>query len=200
MTKDAAAQVAPIDRASPEGGPIGADAPEPKRSARSEVRQSFGWIVFGLVVVVLSWRMDRLEHQHINPYTVPGLLPGCLGLAVVLFGSLMLLRSWRAVRDQAALGQAEPPIDADLQRTERRRIGIVLALCLGYAGGLMGHGLPFWLATAIFIAVAIGVLQFQARGASGQRLRGLLFALVMGAATGAATTFVFQELFLVRLP
>ena len=39
--------------------------------------------------------MDRLERQNINPYTVPGLLPGLLGIAMILLGGVLALRSWR---------------------------------------------------------------------------------------------------------
>ena len=176
-----------------------------RTSPRADLRQSIGWIVFGVVVIVLSWRMDRLERQDINPYTVPGLLPGFLGLAVVLFGSLLSWRSWQRMRSSVEARTADPsPLlsraAADVERTERKRIGLVLVLSIGYAAGLMGHGLPFWLATSIFVAVAIGVLQFADRAARGQRWRGLIFALVVGVATGVATTFLFQDLFLVRLP
>lgn len=168
-----------------------------RTSPRADLRQSIGWIAFGIVVIVLSWRMDRLERQDINPYTVPGLLPGFLGLAVLSFGALMLLRSWRRLRDAAP---PAPHVRTPLERTEAKRIAIVLVLCVGYAAGLVGRGLPFWLATSIFVAAAIGVLQFSGRSAKRQRVRGLVFAVATGVATGAITTFVFQDLFLVRLP
>ncbi|MEO8248395.1 MAG: tripartite tricarboxylate transporter TctB family protein [Burkholderiales bacterium] len=180
-----------------------------RTSPRADLRQSLGWIAFGIVVIVLSWRMDRLERQDINPYTVPGLLPGCLGIAVVLFGVLMLARSWRRMAHTEPVS-AEPARGfsaiertnekSALERTEAKRIWTVLTLCIGYAAGLMGHGLPFWLATSLFVAVAIGVLQFSERTILHQRARGAIFALGMGVATGLVTTFVFQDLFLVRLP
>ena len=177
---------------------VQADAAQPEQlqSPHADLRQSIGWMVFGLIVIVLSWRMDRLERQDINPYTVPGLLPGCLGIAVVLFGSLMGWRSWRRLREHGAPAVVRTAV----QGVEARRIAIVLALCIGYAAGLMGHGLPFWLATSVFVSTAIGVLQFSERKAKGQRARGIVFALIVGVATGVATTFLFQDLFLVRLP
>lgn len=181
--------------------PVG-EAAAQRVSPSADLRQSIGWIAFGVVVVVLSWRMDRLERQDINPYTVPGLLPGFLGLAVVLFGALLLWRSWQRLRlvDEPRAVASPAPGASEIDRTERKRIGSVLFLCIGYAAGLMGHGLPFWLATSIFIAVAIGVLQFADRAARGQRVRGFVFALGVGVATGIATTFLFQNVFLVRLP
>ena len=50
-------------------------------------------IVFGLTVVAESLRMPRFETLGINPYTVPGLVPGVLGGVIVLLGMVMLVRS-----------------------------------------------------------------------------------------------------------
>lgn len=209
MTQQLHAAEATTDTVDAEAQATG-EASAHRTSPQADLRQSIGWIVFGAIVIVLSWRMDRLERQDINPYTVPGLLPGFLGLAVVLFGSLLLWRSWQRIK---ASTEAQPAAAAALsssarsvenvervEKVERKRIATVLVLCIGYAAGLMGHGLPFWLATSIFVAAAIGVLQFAERTARGQRWRGLIFALVMGIATGIGTTFLFQDLFLVRLP
>ena len=57
-------------------------------------------------MLALSFAMDRLEAQHINPYTVPGLLPGLLGIVMILLGGLLALRSWRrgALHQSAAAG------------------------------------------------------------------------------------------------
>ena len=40
-------------------------------------------IVLGVAVLIGSFTMDRLERQGVNPYTVPGLLPGLLGIAMM---------------------------------------------------------------------------------------------------------------------
>jgi hypothetical protein len=167
-----------------------------KTSPRSDLRQSLGWIALGIATTIGSLRMDRLEKQDINPYTVPGLLPGLLGVVIVFFGLLLLYRSWRRL---LASPHAQSAV-AGNDRTEFKRIAIVLALCIGFAAGLVGHGLAFWLATAVFVTVSIAVLQFAERSTHNQRLRGLAFALTVGLATGVVISYVFQELFLVRLP
>ena len=59
-----------------------------KTSPRGDLWQSLGWIVLGVATLIESLRMDRLEHQDINPYTIPGLLPACLGVAVALLARL----------------------------------------------------------------------------------------------------------------
>jgi len=175
----------------------GAGAPvDPKAAARAELVQACGWIALGIATLVGSLRMDRLESQHINPYTVPGLLPGLLGIAMILLGSLLAVRSWRR---GAREGEREP---FRLDTPEHRRVALVLGLCVTFGVVLVGHGLPFWLAAYAFVSVAIVSLQLPQRRAAGEPvgLRNVASAIVIGLGAGGAITVVFQQLFLVRLP
>jgi hypothetical protein len=78
----------------------------------------------------------------------------------------------------------------------------VLGLCLAFGVVLVGHGLPFWLAAAIFVTAAILSLQYQQRKSTGQELtvRRFVTAAAIGLGAGITITIVFQEIFLVRLP
>jgi len=78
----------------------------------------------------------------------------------------------------------------------------VLGLCLVFGVVLVGHGLPFWLAAAIFVTAAILSLQYQQRKATGApfTLRQFATTAAIGLGAGIAITIVFQEIFLVRLP
>jgi hypothetical protein len=80
------------------------------------------------------------------------------------------------------------------------RLLTALGLCLAFALGLLGSGLPFWLAATIFIAVFVFVFQYEERRSAGTLLRGAIFAILFGAVSAFAIHYVFQELFLVRLP
>ena len=177
----------------PQPGPSVAELRE---VARSELKQAAGWATLGAAILIGSLRMDRLESQNINPYTVPGLLPGLLGVAMMLLAGLLALRSWR--HGALAGGGTRAPIDP----ARVRRIVLVLALCIGFDVALVGHGLPFWLAAAIFVSVAIVSLQRPQRQAAGRSLslRDLAVAAVIGLGAGGLITLVFQQLFLVRLP
>jgi hypothetical protein len=150
-------------------------------AARAELRQSLGWAALGAAILIASLRMDRLESQGIDPHTVPGLLPGLLGIVMLLLAGLLALRSWRRGALAADLSQA-PAFDA--------------------AVVLVGHGLPFWAAAALFVSVAIMSLQAPLRRAASRRLglRDIAIAIVIGLAAGGAITLVFQQIFLVRLP
>jgi Tripartite tricarboxylate transporter TctB family len=163
---------------------------------RSDFLSAIGWMGLGIAILIGSVTMDRLEKQGINPYTIPGLLPGLLGIAMTILGALLALRSWRP-RLLASTARAAPPDHAG-----QKRLLLVLGLCLGFGVGLVGHGLPFWLAAAIFVTVAILSLQYQSRTSSGANssMRALAKAAAIGLGAGLAITVVFQEIFLVRLP
>ena len=174
-------------------------------SARADLRQAVGWMLLGLAVLIGSITMDRLEQQNVNPYTVPGLLPGLLGIAMVFLGGVLALRSWRRGGLQAPDVQTYPAVraSADTNAAEqRRRIWIVIALCVGYGVLLIGHGLSFWLASTVYVTGSILVLQQLGRDDEARRLSWAsgLRALVIGAGAAVVTQLVFQELFLVRLP
>lgn len=178
---------------------------------RSDLKDATGWIVLGSAVLVASLRMDRLQSQGINPYTIPGLLPGLLGIAMIVLGGVLALRSWR----RGALHGVLPPASAEL-REQRKRVAIVLALILGYGLVLVGHpsllvhllvpgslaGLPFWVASALFVATAILVLQRLGADPRDRALTpfAIAKAVVIGVVAALAIQLVFQDLFLVRLP
>jgi len=170
---------------------------EPPIHPRNDLFDAIGWIALGIAILIGSLLMDRLERQNINPYTIPGLLPGLLGLMMILLGGVLAVRSWR----RGALHLPRPAASAD-DREARRRVWIVIALCMGYAVMLVGHGLPFWLASAIYVTASILILQRLSRDENERRLtlRAWLKAVVIGVASGLITSLVFQELFLVRMP
>jgi hypothetical protein len=164
---------------------------------RADLKDAIGWIVFGIAVLVGSVTMDRLASQNINPVTVPGLLPGLLGIAMILLGGALGVRSLR----RHALAQPLPARTPQ-QREEIRRVWIAIALCLGYGVVLVGHGIPFWLASTIYVTASILIFQRIGSGPAERRLdaRAWIQALVIGAGASVVTWLVFERLFLVRLP
>jgi hypothetical protein len=178
---------------------------------RSDLKDAIGWVVLGIAVLIASLRMDRLESQGINPYTIPGLLPGLLGVGLILLGATLGVRSLRL----GALHQPLPPADA-ARRVLRKRIAIVLALVLTYGLALVGHpsllvhllfpgslvGLPFWLASAIFVTATILVLRRISADPQDRviTVMTVVQAVAIAVVAALAIQLVFQDLFLVRLP
>jgi hypothetical protein len=170
-------------------------APEEKPSPRADLVSAAVWVALGGAIAYGSWTMDRLEHLGATAYTAPGLVPGVLGLIIFALGALLAIRAVR----QGALtpaGVSTTVPDAD----GRKRMGLALALMLAYAAGMLGHGVPFWLATFLFVTVFIAVFEHPMRRERGQVRRGLVMAAVYGVATTFVVTVVFEKVFYVRLP
>ena len=168
---------------------------QPSSMDKADLVTSLLLIGLGLGAAVESWRMPRLEELAINPYTVPGIVPGLLGAIIVLLGAILLVR---------ALRRGGWRLDAGgvlelLRRESARRLYLSLALTFGYAAGLVGK-IPYWLATVIFVFLFITVFEWKSAAAPGQRLRSAGIALGQAIAVAVAVTLVFQYLFLVRLP
>ncbi len=167
-------------------------------SARADFIAAWLWVAFGLTVMIAAWRMDRLESQGASLYTAPGLVPGILGTVLLLFGLLLALRAARAGgwRLGGVRGSASSQAWARVTR-----VGGFLVLGLAYAAGLVGRGgIPFWLATFAFVTVFLLLFDGARRRAAGQSMKGIAFAVTVGAATSFVVSYVFQEVFLVRLP
>ncbi|TWO68410.1 hypothetical protein FN976_22520 [Caenimonas sedimenti] len=169
--------------------------PEGQVSPRADFVSALVWVVFGGAIAVGAWRMDRLEKLHINKYEIPGLVPGLLGAAILALGLALAARSIA----RGALGPAGAP--APVEAGARRYILVVLGAMLLYAVVLVGHGLPFWLATGAFVTAFIFFFDRARQTALGRTTaRQAVLALTCGVATSAVVTLVFQNVFYVRLP
>jgi hypothetical protein len=152
---------------------------------RSDLGGGVGWMVFGLAILVASWRMDRFESMGATLYTAPGFVPAIFGFSLVLLGAVLAWRGWSA-RHAAGGVEAEPLLS--------RRIALMLALTLAYAAGMVGR-LPFWLATSLFVAAFTAAFADTLPPA-----RRAITALASGVLTTLAVLVVFERIFLVRLP
>ncbi len=151
----------------------------------------------GLFVVAEAWRMPRLEERQINPLTVPGIVPGLLGLVLVAMASVLLIRSIRAggLRSRSDTEEAAGEGDG----SSWRRLGLTAALCLAYAAGLVGH-VDFRLATGLFVFAFVALFEWNPGQSLIRHGRTVGWAAVQAALVALAVAVVFQELFLVRLP
>jgi Tripartite tricarboxylate transporter TctB family len=154
-------------------------------------------IALGITTVLASLAMPRFAELEVNPYTLPGLVPGALGLVILILGTALFVRAaraggWRLMDRAPHRGSWRP--DRGM-----RNLALAIMLCLAYAAGLVGR-VPFWLATFLFMTLFVAAFEWPLARARAQRLRRVAFAVVFGAVVSAAVTLVFQEIFLVRLP
>jgi len=161
-----------------------------KSGSGPEFLFGLGWAAFGAAVLAASWRMDRLEGLNVNPWSVPGLLPGVLGALMLLFGGVLALRALSA-------GRVAAPATGSSART-----WIALALCIAYAAGLLGRGLPFWLTSAAFLFVSLCAFRWLDRDAQARRSlpRLALSSAAIAIAASGAISLLFRQVFLLTLP
>jgi hypothetical protein len=151
------------------------------------------WLAVAIGIVVGAWRMDRLEHLATTVYTMPGLVPGLLGVAIALMAIILMVRALRAgARADARLPQ--------IRLADHWRLIVALVLSIGFAVALVGRGLPFWLGAAIYTSAMVFVFQYADRKRTGTLVRGAAFAAVFGLVSGLIIHFTFRDVFLVRLP
>ena len=166
---------------------------------RTDLRGAFVWIAVGAIIVFESWRMDRLTQQGAELFTAPGLWPGVIGLMLALLGCIL---AWRSLQRARVAGWHTAEED-DTVYAPKSQFVLAAAMFFAYALLLVGHGLPFWLGTALFVSVYVFVFRRADRlsgGRTGTTRGDLILALTCGIATAVVVSLVFQELFFVRLP
>ena len=167
------------------------------KSARSDLLGGAGWIVFGLLIGVEALRMDRFTQMGSTLYTMPGFMPGLIGGVLMLLGTALAGRGWRAPRPERQAGASIHPRAAEEPpaRLFNTRAFVTLALTLGYALGLIGR-VHFVLATTLFVTAFVWLFTPPQT----RPLRRAIAALAAGLGTALVVFFVFEDLFLVRLP
>nr|WP_314256104.1 tripartite tricarboxylate transporter TctB family protein [uncultured Devosia sp.] len=170
------------------------DTSEEAVRARADFITAVILVALGIAVTYASWTMDRLEVRRINPATIPGLVPLILGMALTLCGSLLLVRSWKL----SAPGSGASLIRLMFSWTALRVL-VVLGLALIFTLGLMGR-VPFWLASGLFIFAFIMLFETVMADTPKPLVPALLWAMGIAAVGGGGTYYVFERIFLVRLP
>jgi putative tricarboxylic transport membrane protein len=158
-------------------------------SARADRLAAIVLFAIGMASLYGGWAMDRLEVRRIHPASIPGLVPMILGALLAICAALL----WLSARQ----GRPEP---ASGEGTDSwRDAGVALGLCLVYALVLVGN-LPFFWATAIFVAAFVAV--FGGTGAVAGRAHMTRFALAaaFGLVSSGVIAVLFRYAFLVRLP
>lgn len=150
------------------------------------------WAALGTVILVASWRMDRLTDRGINPWSAPGLTPGVVGALMVLLALALAVQALRRQPMQLPVEGSEPVSWASA--------AVALLLCLLFAGVSLGRGLPFVAEAALFIWVFISVFSWKTWREQGRLWRALAQAAAVALVTAVSLSWLFESVFLVRLP
>lgn len=170
---------------------------KPNTLTKADLITGLVLIIFSLTIIEESWRMPRLEKLGVHPASVPGLVPGILGVILLVLGAVLTVRSFR--RGGHRLGINRESVVRTLLLPGNLNLLVTLVLSVGYASVMIGN-MPYWLATGLFTFLFIAVFEWRADVDRRTRLRGLAVAAVIAVAVAGAVTWVFANLFLVTLP
>lgn len=146
----------------------------------------------GAAILIASLRMDRLTERGIEVWSAPGLTPGVIGALMIV---LSLVLGWQALR-----APAEVPDDEDAEPGALWQGLLALVLCVVFAGITLGHGTPFVIEGAIFVFVFITLFSWRAWRTTGRVTRGLMQAAAVAVGASVFISWLFESVFLVRLP
>ncbi|MCJ7830472.1 MAG: tripartite tricarboxylate transporter TctB family protein, partial [Desulfobacterales bacterium] len=115
-------------------------------------------VCFGLWVILHAYRMPRFENLNADPFSVPGIVPGSLGVVIMLLGSVVLIRSLRQKGHRLR-------VDRETLRSFGRdpsmqRMLASLLVCFIYGFVLVGL-INYYLATFIFMLAFLILFQYQ---------------------------------------
>lgn len=162
--------------------------------ARADLLTAIVLVVLGLGIFYLSWTMPRLENRNVHPATIPGLVPIFLSIALTICGLLLL---WRSARIEAHGGWAG--LAALFTTRQSLRVFTILGLAFIHTLVLVGW-LPFWAAAMVFIFAFIVIFETWLADTPPNWLSTLIWAACIAVAGGGGIFYVFERIFLVRLP
>ena len=148
----------------------------------------------GIAQFVGGYTMDRLTIRHIHPASIPGLLPMFLGCAITLVAALQLYGLLRARQ-----GEDENRPSCMIDRQELLRLVGLIALCGAYALFLVGR-MHFWVASSLFVTCFILIFEFRRSMSRREMTVTVMRAVTIAVVFGGAVSYLFEDLFLVRLP
>ena len=154
-------------------------------SSRSDLWGGFCWVAVGAFILIESLRMERFDNMGATLYTYPGFVPGIISCVIVLLGVVMIFRGLKS----------NATVDANADPLINRRFLISLVCMLVFSLILLAHT-HFLVATALFVSVFTVLFANEETPMS----KRLISASINGVISSCVVYFLFQEVFLVRLP
>ncbi len=153
-------------------------------------------IAFSLSVIVSSYTMPRLERRGIDPFSAPGVVPGMIGIILLILALILFIRSVRYGGYHLLQRGGE---EESVQQGAALRVGLTLVLSLIYAIGLLGH-VDYTIGTLLYIFIFIVLFEYRWGEPTLSQLRMFGYALLQALIASFLITIVFRKLFLVDLP
>ena len=164
---------------------------------RADFLTSIFLIIFGIIVLVISIQMPRFEEQGVNPFSVPGIVPGFLGGVVAFLGAVLFIRS--IMRKGYKLGLNRQAFKNFISAEMTKRFAVTILVSIAYGWGLLGH-MPYEIATAIYVFAFILIFDIKWKQELRPQWKKILIAAFVAILVGGIVGTTFRYLFLVNLP
>jgi hypothetical protein len=168
-----------------------------KNIVKADFVTSIGLSLFGLAILIMSIQMPRFEGIGVNPYSVPGIVPGLLGLILLILGLVLLIRS--IIRKGYQLGLSREILRQYFTDESTRNFLLALIFSLVYGVFLLTR-IPYSLATGLYILFFILIFEYRPKENISSQKKTIVYSLVEAVSVSAGVTLVFRYLFLVDLP
>lgn len=170
---------------------------EEKNMPKADFVTAIGLSLFGSAIIIRSLQMPRFESLGVNPYSVPGIVPGLLGTVLTILGLMLLVRSIR--RKGYRLGLTRETVRGYFTDASTKRFLIALLLSVIY-GIFILKRIPYALATGLYVFAFVLIFEYRPGEGLFSQKRALFFSFLEALLVSAGVTLVFRYLFLVDLP
>jgi hypothetical protein len=169
---------------------------EPKTMDKADFVTSLLLIIFGLAIVIISFRMPNYQELGANPYSAPGIVPIILGFILFVLGIILLSRS--IIRKGYRISISFNRMILLFKQESIKRLIITLCLSIAYIW-LLGK-MNYFLLNSLFILLFILIFELNFKKRIFEQKRTLFIAIAEAFIIAGSIALVFQYVFLVRLP
>ena len=170
---------------------------KPENMPKADFVVSIVLMCFGIWIMIHSYHMPRFEDLGADPFSVPGIVPGILGLIIFVLSLVVFIRS--IYNKGYRLGLTQQTVTNFVRNDSTRRMLLTTLICIVYGLGMVGN-MNYYLATFLFVLVFLILFQYRpAEGFTAQK-KMLVMSLLQAGLTAGVVGAVFRYLFLVDLP
>lgn len=170
---------------------------EERNMPKADFVTSIILIAFGIAVLISSIQMPRFQEQHVNRFSVPGIVPGFLGAIIAFLGVVLLVRS--IIRKGYRLSITGAVLKKFFSAEMTKRLAVTILVSVAYGWGLFGR-IPYEIATALYLFSFMFIFEYKWKEGSRAQWKKVLVAAIIAILVAAIVGSTFRYLFLVNLP
>jgi hypothetical protein len=138
-----------------------------------------------------------MEEVGANPYSAPGVVPGFLGVTLLLLSIILLVRS--ILKNGYKLDVNRKKVVSFFKDEAIIRVFLSIFISVIYGAFLLGR-MPYVLITFLYVIVFVTIFEYRFDKKFHGQEKTILFAFVQAILVAGIVAAVFRYVFLVKLP